>query len=420
MDLALQVIGFIFLGAVLVKIALILGSDWRRLSFEKKQRILSLELLQHRVEVAKARCLEQKGMDFSWGGFRKFEIQRKVMEAQDICSFYLTPHDKKPLPPFKPGQHLTFRLTIPGMAKPIIRCYSLSDIPHNEQCYRVTIKKIPPPVDPPDVPAGLISTYFHEQVQEGEILDVKAPSGKFFLDLERETPLVLIAGGVGITPILSMLNTLIIQRSNREIWFFYGVINGANHIMKDHLKQISQEFDNVHLNVCYSRPSHDDILGDDYHHEGHVKADLFKRLLPSNNYEFYICGPPPMMASLTKDLQDWGVPEKKIFFEAFGSATVKKVSLPPLLSTPSSGMEIVFSKSGKRFPWDQGSGSLLEFAESNGISMDFGCRAGNCGTCLTAMKSGEVSYVTEAGTVPENGSCLTCICIPISSVILDA
>ena len=150
--------------------------------------------------------------------------------------------------------------------------------------------------------------------------------------------------------------------------------------------------------------------------------DLFKRLFPSNNYEFFICGPPPMMESLVKDLDDWGVPQSAVNFEAFGPASVKKTTPKP--AEGGNGVEktlkVTFQKSGKEISWTPSAGSLLETAEANGIELDAGCRAGNCGTCLTAVRSGDVSYLNEPGEMPESGSCLVCVGVPKTDLVLDA
>jgi hypothetical protein len=163
-----------------------------------------------------------------------------------------------------------------------------------------------------------------------------------------------------------------------------------------------------------------DRLGRDYHHAERVGVALFKRLLPSNNYDFFICGPGAMMQSVTDGLKEWGVPDQNVFFEAFGPATVKKT--PKARATEFTGptVEVVFSRSGKTVKWKALHTSLLEFAEEQGVKIEAGCRAGNCGTCLVAIKSGEVEYVSEQGAAPEAGSCLTCICKPKTNLVLDA
>jgi len=356
-----------------------------------------------------------------WNGFRKFEIARKFQEGGGICSFYLVPHDKKALPSFHPGQYLTFQLSIPGQPKPVIRCYSLSDGPYAKDYYRVSIKKLGPPPKNPDAPPGLSSNFFHDQLEEGDILDVKAPSGHFYLDQTKETPVVLIGGGVGLTPVLSMLNAIVASGSQREAWFFYGVRNRAEHVMADYLRQVADEHDNVHLQICYSDPSDDDVQGRHYDQAERVSVALFKRLLPSNNYDFYICGPPPMMDALTADLEDWGVPRDHIHFEAFGPASVKRVTHAEGSAQPAAGeFDVRFEKAGKTVKWSEASGSILDLAEANGLALDFGCRAGNCGTCKVALRDGKVDYINEPGAEVEDGTCLACIARPAGNLVVDA
>ena len=308
----------------------------------------------------------------------------------------------------------------------MIRCYSLSDSPNNTNHYRVTIKRLDPPPKNPEAPPGLSSNYFHQQLNEGDILDVRAPGGHFFLDEATERPVVLIGGGVGLTPVWSMLNAICDSRSRRETWFFYGVMNREDHAMHDRMAEIRREFDNVRIVVCYSRPTESCVQGSDYDHEGFVSVELFKELLPSNNYKFYICGPPPMMEAVTNDLKEWGVLESDVDYEAFGPATVKRkapsksVQEAAAAAEAGEGIEVVFERSGKSLSWMPDHGSLLDFAEANDISIDFGCRAGNCGTCVTAIKEGNVSYLSEPGAEPGEGSCLTCIAVPSSRLILDS
>ncbi len=387
------------------------------------------ELLSARTrEIVESNRIRREKEEGAWNGYRKFRVSRKVLEAKDQCSFYLTPHDGRSVPPFDPGQFLTFRLDIPDQAKPVIRCYSLSEAPKPDH-YRVTIKRVPPPRDKPEIPPGLSSNYFHDMVEEGKILDVRAPGGHFYLDSTRQTPVVLIGGGIGLTPVLSMVNHIIDSGSLRETWFFYGVRNGEEHAMKEHLQKIDEEHENIHICVVYSNPREDvDVEGRDYKYSGRVGADLFKKVLPSNNYNFYFCGPPPMMNSLFEGLRDWGVPEEHIHYEAFGPATVSKKKeadqaadkAPAATTDTAAAIQVTFSQSGKTIAWSSDAGSLLDFAEENGISMDSGCRAGNCGTCATALNAGDVEYLSQPGEMPDSGSCLTCISVPKNSVTLDA
>ena len=410
--------------AALVQVALMLVSSFQRYAGERAQRRLALADLAHRAERALARARsERERVELSWNGFRKFEIRRKVRETRDVCSFYLVPHDGKPVPPFLPGQYLTFQLRIPGEAKPVIRCYSLSDSPSHTDHYRVSIKKVRQPLDAPDAPPGLVSSFLHDKLDVGEILDVKAPNGHFHLDPVKETPVVLIAGGIGVTPVLSMLNAICESNTKRETWFFLGLRNGDDYLMRDHFERLDRENENVRLYVCFSDPGGGEMDESRGLLAEVASVDLLKRLLPANNYDFYICGPPPMMNSMTRDLMAWGVPDDRVHFEAFGPATVKRSAPAEAKASQAAGTEIrvTFARSGKVGAWQPEAGSLLDFAEANGVNIEFGCRAGNCGTCITAVKAGEVDYMGDPGALPvEQGSCLTCIAIPKTALTLDA
>jgi uncharacterized protein len=413
-------LGLLLLGMLSAKLLLILYSSLRATYFEREQRHLSRERLKLQVKAAAAQLKEAEQSKALWNGIRKFQISRKMKECHDVYSFYLTPHDGKSLPAFKPGQYLTFQLDVPGRDKPVIRCYSLSDC-HRKDFYRVTIKRALPPPDQKDAPCGIASSLFCDNLKEGDILNVKAPSGHFFLDLQKPTPVVLISGGVGITPMVSMANAILESGSKREIWFFFGARNGEEFILRDHLLKLASEHENFHLHVCFSKPREIDQLGRDYQHGGRVTVQLMKELLPSNNFEYYLCGPGAFMKSITDDLAAWGVPDSAVFYEAFGPATVKKTA-PKVIEAEVAGpkLQITFARSGKVSAWNPQYNTLLDLADELGIKIESGCRAGNCGSCLVAIKSGNVDYVSEHGAASEDGSCLTCICKPKSDLVLDA
>lgn len=424
LNIAVSFIALLFLLSLLAYLLILIINSSRALTINQKKAELEGDLLKARVDqIIEEKLLESEKAKLSWNGFRKFRIISKEKETKDITSFYLAPHDGKPLPGFSPGQFLTFQLQIPGQVQPVVRCYSLSDSPYHTDRYRVSIKKVPAPRNEPSAPPGLVSNYFHDSLNEHDIIDVKAPSGQFYLNMNEKTPVVLLSGGVGITPVLSMLNALVEKDSQREIWFFLGVRDKTEHVMKDHLEKMGRENPNVNLKIFYSRPGEKDLKGDDYHVEGRVTVENFKPLLPSNNYEFYICAPPPMVKDLRAGLTSWGVPKTSIHFEAFGPATVKKCTVDSKEDSKkvdTQKVNICFTKSGKTLSWDPNLTSLLELAEKNSIPLDSGCRAGNCGTCLTAIKNGEVTYLTEPGSLPEAGSCLACIAIPKGDLTLDA
>ena len=410
----------VLLLAMIAYVLLLIANNSRTQSLQQQTIALETELLKTRIQQIKDQIpSDADNTRLAWNGFRKFRIVQKIQETKNIYSFYLSPHNGKPLPGFFPGQYLTFQLNIPGQSKPVIRCYSLSDSPYHPNRYRITIKRLGPPQDNPEAPPGTASNYFHDHLNERDIVDVKAPGGHFHLKMTKKTPLVLLAGGVGITPLLSMLNAITEMGLKRETWFFLGVPNRDEHPMKKHLEIVADENENVHLNVCYSKPGPSDIKNVDYHHGERITIDLLKRVLPSNNYDFYICTPPAMVKMLRADLAEWGVPKNNIYFEAFGSETVKKCKVEENVDEAAL-IEVTFAKSGKTFPWDPKMNCLLDFAEDKGVTIDSGCRGGSCGTCQTAVKKGDVEYLKEPGFDPEGGSCLPCISVPKKNLTLDA
>ena len=413
-----EVVGGILVGGVLFQLGFVSIENVRRAVGQRRQSQLALEALKTELEIMRDLRRKRAQAALPWSGYRKFLVSRKIAECGDVCSFYLAPHDKKPLPEFLPGQYLTFQLNIPGSATPVIRCYSLSDSPRHD-AYRVTIKRIPPRDE--SAPAGVVSSFFHDKIQEGDIVDVKAPSGQFYLDLTTQKPVVLIGSGIGLTPVLAMLNAVIAQGSRREVWFFHGVRNRAEHIMKEHLETIARENPNIHLVVCCSKPELDYEYGRDYHHEGRISIDLLKRTLPSNNFEFYLCGPGPMMQEISEGLKEWGVPETNIHYETFGPSSVKKVAdVGAAATAAAAAFAVQFKKSGKTVNWSGEHANLLEFAEAHGINIPCGCRAGSCGTCQVAVFSGEIDYIAKSDFETNPGTRLTCIGAPKSDLVLDA
>jgi hypothetical protein len=364
----------------------------------------------------------------AWSGVRNFRVVRREFEdlAYSQCSFYLAPVDGAELPPFKPGQFLTFTLQLassggnPASQRAITRCYSLSDQPDPAH-YRVTIKRVPAPSGQPDLPPGASSNHFHDHVQVGDVLQVKAPSGHFHIDTASMTPVVLIGGGIGITPMMSMLRWCLGRQPGRTVHFYYGLRNSSEHAFKQTLAHIAGNHPEVHLHVVYSRPGPEDVLGRDYQHAGHVNIALLRQQLPHGPHQFYVCGPAPMMETLVPDLLAWGVPQQDVHFEAFGPASVQLPATTPPASTGSStAFDVRFTQSGRTLPWDGQETNLLDFAERHGVAVESGCRSGGCGSCETRLRQGTVSYASPPDHDPAPGHCLLCVATPVSDLELEA
>ena len=219
-------------------------------SQNKKQFELSRELLKQQIrEKTTANNRKEQLQLSTWNGFRNFRVSKLVKETATCTSVYLESEDGKPICDFRPGQHLTFKFSIPGEAKPVLRCYSLSSAP-NKNYYRVSVKAMAAPHGQPELPQGQASNYVNCSLTEGEFLGVKAPSGHFFLDESSTLPIVLLAGGIGITPMISMVEHLIANGSNRKIILVYGVRNSNEHPFKAHLTKLAAEnhsLDVLHL-----------------------------------------------------------------------------------------------------------------------------------------------------------------------------
>ena len=365
----------------------------------------------------------------AWQGLRAFRVTRRDDEdaAHSQCSFHLQPVDGLPLPAFRPGQFLTFTLEVeaPGpegavAARAITRCYSLSDAPDPTH-YRVTIKRVPAPPDHPEYTPGRVSNHVHDRMQVGDVLQVKAPGGSFFIDPDPDTSVVLIGGGIGITPMMSMLRWCAAVQPQRSVYLYYGVRNGREHAFRSQLEAMAAAHPAFRLNVVYSCPDPTDLVGRDFQHEGRIDVALLQRTLPPGRHAFYVCGPPGLMQSLVPALADWGVPVADLHFEAFGPATVR---LPGAATVDGAAqvtdVDIRFTRSGRTLAWDGQDATLLDFAERHGIAVESGCRSGGCGSCETRVLAGSVRYANPPDHEPATGHCLLCVGRPASALVLEA
>ncbi|MEM0981098.1 MAG: 2Fe-2S iron-sulfur cluster-binding protein [Cyanobacteria bacterium P01_H01_bin.58] len=361
-----------------------------------------------------------------WKSWRNFEVVRKVEESREITSFYLKPQESMDLPSFQPGQFLTIKLNIPEQSRPVIRTYSLSDYQAQPDYYRLSIKREGPPKGQ-EVPPGVASSFMHDQIQVGSVIPAKPPTGKFVLDVHGDRPAVLISNGVGITPMISMAKAAIAANPNRPIWFLHGARDGSFHACREEVLAIAPDNSNFRVHYRYSRPRMEDDGG--YHSTGYVDIDLIKALvapvLEEQNQvsaaEYFLCGSPAFMDSLRNGLADWGVPDSQVYFESFAKPAPKAKAATEIAAIAATGTtEVVFTQSGKTTTWTPTDGTLLEFAEDQGLSPDFSCRAGICLTCMCRLEEGEVAYDEPPSGTPDEGSVLICVAKPrTDKVVLD-
>jgi len=325
----LSQLGNIILSIAFLYLILLFFQQFRRARADQVNHNLKQSNLKDQFNNLLTTKPEPAQTDFTWSGWRKFRIDKVVEENDTIKSFYFAPVDGDPLAKFKPGQHLTFQLKIPGRSKPVIRCYSLSNSSNRKTFYRVSIKKQLPPPNAKEAPSGVASCYFHDELSEDDVLDVRAPSGKFYLDLAKETPIVLIAGGIGLTPSLSMLDTLFDNRSERKIHLLYAVQNKNEQIMEKRFVVFQKKLMNFSFHRFYTDCDESEL--NDNVHQGFINCSLMPDLGIEFSSDFYVCGPPPMMNAMVDGLKSQGVSEDRIHFESFGPASVKKKPEKPNL-----------------------------------------------------------------------------------------
>ena len=251
----------------------------------------------------------QKG---GWDGFRSFVVTKKVDESEVITSFYLKPVDGEEIADFNPGQYISVKLEIEGEEFTHIRQYSLSDAPGRDY-YRISVKK----EEGMATPDGKVSNYLHSSVNEGDILNISAPAGDFFLNTENSNPVVLLSGGVGLTPMVSMLNTVAEMQPEKEVTFIHAAANGKVHALRDEVAATAEKA-KVNSYVFYDAPTDEDRQEKLFDVEGYVTKEWLKENVNLEQADFYFCGPVPFMKAINTSLKELGVTEERSHFEFFG------------------------------------------------------------------------------------------------------
>jgi uncharacterized protein len=405
-------VGWVFLQGLMFSV----GEVIRR-SRHEREYVRARADFCRRVEVAAQSARASKAIP-DWNGWRSFRVAAIIDEAHDVKSFYFVPVDGRPLSPFAPGQYLTFRLSAANERAPLVRCYSLSDRSRQDY-YRATIKRVRAPSEKLGLPPGRGSSFFHDHVHVGDTLDVRAPAGTFLIDPLAVEPIVLLGAGIGVTPLVSMLEEIVHAGRPREVHVLFGFRSSADHPFKDRLASLAEANPNIRLHVSYSAPRDADVIYRDYNHRGRLTLERIREVLPSNNYRFYVCGPGPLMESLVPALWNWGVPESHVHYEAFGPASVKSVGIGAGAKSAIK-CNVRFELANRTVAWDGSFTSLLEFGEAAGVTMPSGCRAGSCGECMLAIRSGAIEPIKQPGIDVPTGHCLTCISVPAESLALDA
>lgn len=252
---------------------------------------------------------EQKDTSGGWNGWRDFRVDEVIRESSVISSFILRPVDGGPVMAHRPGQYLTFWLEIPGNP-PVKRNYSISSAP-NGQTYRISVKR---------EPHGLASGWLHDEAKPGTVLKVAAPAGEFFLGEHVERPVVLLSGGVGLTPMVAMLEALVDNGAAVPVLYIHGTHDRETHAMRDHVRLLGAKGKAVHVTDFHQSPLAGEVQGQDYDAAGIITDEWLVENTPVAEADYYICGPRPFLRHAVSTLSLAGVPASRIHYEFFGPA----------------------------------------------------------------------------------------------------
>ncbi len=352
----------------------------------------------------------------AWQGFRALRVSSIERESRDVSSLVLAPTDAQPLAAAQAGQFVVLRLKPQSDAPALLREYSLSNAPSTDH-YRVSIKQ---------EEHGTASTYVHNQVHVGDVLDVSAPRGNFTLGPGTH-PIVLLSAGIGVTPVLAMLYTLAAEASPREVWWLQGERDGEEHSFAQESRQLLQTLPHSHSHICYSRPGPLDHPGQDFDTSGRLTMAVLQEIGVPRDADFYLCGPPAFLQDLAGGLAGWGIPRECVHSEIFGPSASStpgidhKTSRPPHPPAHASGTGplVSFARSGLVAHWEPQFQSLLEFAEACDVPVRWSCRTGVCHSCESGLIAGSVDYQLEPLERPADGNVLLCCSQPRDEVTLD-
>ncbi|SEB05033.1 pyridoxamine 5'-phosphate oxidase family protein [Rubrimonas cliftonensis] len=341
--------------------------------------------------------------------WRPFRVARVVDESSVIRSFHLKPLDDGGLPQTKAGQHLTIRVPAGPDGAAVVRSFTLSSAP-SDAGWRISVKR-------EDAPAGAVSRWLHHVLRPGDVIEARGPSGAFTIDTAERRPAVFLAAGVGATPMIAMAREIANEgrrtRHTRALTAIHVGRTSAERPFADDFRRLEAETGGrIRYVSALTRPA----PGDAFDVEGRIDADLLRRLLPLDDYDFLLCGPPAFMQLLYATLRGLGVRDARIFAEAFGPAALARTSetsaaraAPP---AEAEAATVAFSESGVEARWTAGDPPLLDLAERLGLEPEFGCRAGACGACAAPLRSGAVTYRTPPSAEIADSDVLLCCAVP--------
>jgi anaerobic selenocysteine-containing dehydrogenase/ferredoxin-NADP reductase len=365
----------------------------------------------HRSTSCRLNALTGEGSASSWRGFKAMRVTSRRELATDVVAIGLTSLDGGCLPDFEPGQHLVLRWR-EGDADPIIRCYSLTGPARNlsRTSYEIAVRRVGAARERADLPPGRMSTLIHERLSIGDTVEIKAPSGKFCIPSAAEKPMVLVAGGIGITPFMAHLETVAMLQPAPRIHLVYANRTAASEAFSQRLVELQRLMPSLTVTKFFSDGA--TTMPGGTQRRISATADILLTEFADPPL-VYFCGPPSMTAALRRALVDAGHPRECVFEEAFTASQVDVSQLPD------GPFSVTFSNSGKTVTWDRTRGSLLELAEAEGVKITSGCRAGQCESCALEVLDGKFLYRTALDHDDE-GHCLACQAVPASDLVIAA
>ncbi|MCJ1908030.1 NO-inducible flavohemoprotein [Planococcus ruber] len=253
------------------------------------------------IDVEKNMYRKTAAQENGWMYFKDFVVVRKEKESQVITSFYLKPVDQSNVPAYIPGQYISLRLSIPGEPYTMIRQYSLSQASKPDE-FRISVKR-----EADNDPNGVVSIYLHEKIQEGDRVEISAPAGVFVLDSSKTTPVAFISGGVGITPMMSMFETVATSTPERPTTFLHGARNRLQHAFDEDIRSYTDRMEYAYYKTIYDEE------------DGFITRRTLEEYVDPSG-DAYVCGPPPFMVSIIRELRNIGMDDSRIHFEFFGPA----------------------------------------------------------------------------------------------------
>lgn len=341
--------------------------------------------------------------------WRPYRVDEVVDESASIRSFHLSPADGAGLPAALPGQHLPLRLQVPGHLLPVLRTYTLSNAPADERL-RISVKR-----------EGVASSHLHDSIHVGDVIEARAPAGAFTLDPAVRRPAVFLAAGVGVTPVLSMVRHLVREglrtRFLRPMWVFQSARTKHERAFDAEFAALVQEGKGGlrHYRVLGDTDGAEE--GRDYDMAGRLGIEFLKAKLPFDDYDFYLCGPEGFMQQMYDGLRKLNIANARIHAEAFGPSSLQRtqdegVPAEPTIPASTATVPVLFMRSAKEARWTPETGSLLDLAEQRGLTPEYSCRGGSCGTCRTKVISGSITYPKPPEMKVAADEALICCAMP--------